>query len=155
MNNIYKKYRFKGFKPYLKDIYNKKVSCGGHLCCIITGIPIKYIQTLHPDDSKGWCEEWVITFLNLAGYSLIEVPEFFEDKRKGFERIFYPDHLMVYLLGIDAKEMTWACSYKGRIFHGQDLFRGLNGCDVFTNCPIEKMWVCTLTKKIIKNKKGF
>jgi hypothetical protein len=152
MKNKYLKYRLRNFKPYLKDIYNEDVSCGGHLVSMITGIPIKYVQNLHPDDSKGWSEEWVLAFLNLAGYSLLEIPKGFENSRNGFERFFYPDHLMVYLLGIDAKELTWAFAYKGKIYHGQNIFKGLNGCDVFTNCPIEKTWVCYQTRRVVRHR---
>lgn len=131
---------------------NKKVSCGGHLVTIVSGIPIKYVQALHPDDSAGWSESWVIAFLKLAGYSMYEVPQNYDETRRGFERFFYPDHLMVYLLGIDNKEVTWCCSYGDKMWHGQNMFKGLTVGEAIINCPVEKMFMCCPTSQLTTKK---
>lgn len=146
------KYRYRDFQPYLDDIYNDKISCGGHLCSIVTGIPIKHIQKLHPCDKDGWKEPWVLTFLQLAGYTLFEIPKNYDETRRHFRPFFFPNHLMVYILGIDDIEATWACSYGDRMYHGGDLFQGFTVGEVLINCPIEKMWMCCPTKQLTKKR---
>lgn len=143
----YNKYRLPNFKPYTKELKREDCSCGGHLCSIITSIPIDCIKNLHPKNDD-WKEAWVKTFLKLAGYYLLEVKPNVICQRKGFERIFYPDHLIVYVLGIDSRESTWCCVYKNKIFHGQNLFDGFNGFDILNNFPIERMWLCVPIKKL-------
>lgn len=147
-----KKYVFKDFKPYLKDIDNKKVSCGGQLVSIITHIPIKDIGMLHPDDKDGWTNEWVMTFLKLMGYSTYEIPKGYQDTREKFEIFFGEKHLMIYILGIDGGENTWACSYGDKMYHGQRLFEGVKVGAVLINCPIEAMWMCCPTKQLSKSR---
>lgn len=142
----YQKLRFPKFKPYLKEINSDKCSCGGSLVNVITSVPLKLINHLHPCN-EDWTTEWVETFLFLCGYKLIQVPDNFVDKRKGFKKIFYHDHLLVHLLDIDKNEWTWCCSYKHEIFHGQHLFKDMNMGEVFLNAPIRKTWICVPIKK--------
>lgn len=149
---MYRKLRFPTFKPYLKEIYREDCSCGGHLVSIITGVPLKFIKNLHPDNTD-WSLEWVTSFLALAGYNLVEVHNNFIDKRKGFGPTFHPDHLMVYVLGIDKNESTWACSHRGKVYHGQHLFKKLSGVDILNNYPLERLWICYKARKKRANHK--
>lgn len=142
----YKKFRFPSFKPYLKEIDREDISCGGHLVSVITKVPVDLVQNLHPCN-EDWSDEWVETFLLLCGYKMIEVTSEFVDKRKGFKKVFYSDHLLIHLLDIDRNECTWCCSYKHKIHHGQDLFGGMNMGEVFLNAPIQKTWICIPIKK--------
>lgn len=139
------------FKPYLKEINSETVSCGGHVVAAISGIELKYIRDLHPCN-EDWSFEWVRTFLFLAGWGLVPIDKDFYNKRDGFQKLFHPHHLMVYLLAIDKRESTWACSHKGKVIHGQRMFDGMTGVEVFNNAPIEMQWCCAPLKQIKKLK---
>lgn len=140
------KLRIKNFKPYTKEINRDDCTCGGHLCAVISGISINHIKKLHPQNDD-WSEDWVRTFLLLSGYEMIEIDKSFLEKRRGFKVKIKKDHLIIVLIGIDKREMTWACVYKDKCYHGQDMFKGMSGFDVFLNCPLYKMWICHKARK--------
>jgi hypothetical protein len=139
------KYRYKNFVPYLNDIENEKVYCGGHALTIITGIPLRYIATLHP--KNHWEEKWVLTFLKLCHYDLLELRRDFYECRKGFEKLVYPDHLKLLLLGIDKRELTWAVAHNGAVYHAQHLFKNVTEGEVLLNCPVIRMWLVCPSKE--------
>lgn len=137
---MYDKYLFKGFKPYLSEIKREDCSCGGHACSIITGTPIDIIKKLHPSN-KDWSFDWVEAFLRLQHFELKEVPKNFDCKRSGFTSVFRPNHLMLGVLGVDKKELTWSVIYNKKIYHGQNVFKDLTMGEVLLNYPIQKLYL--------------
>lgn len=137
---MYQKLKSPGFKPYLKEIEDDSVSCGGLAVNVVTGISLDYIKDLHPSNDD-WSEEWVLSFLNLAGYYAIKVPDEPRKYRKKWKSFLTPTHLLLAVLLVDEKESTWAVIYKDKVYHGQNLFKGLSSGEVLLNCPVQELWI--------------
>jgi hypothetical protein len=146
---MYKKYRVENFKPYTKELSRKDVSCGGHIACVVTGIPLDDIHKLHPRNDD-WSTNWMEGFLSSQGFYLKRIQANFYNKRKGFKPVFFDDHIIVYVLIIDKNESTWALSYKNRIYHGQNAFENLTGFDILANYPVQEMYLCFPKRKCKK-----
>jgi hypothetical protein len=148
---MYEKLKFPGFKPYLKEIDDDSCSCGGHVCSVISHISLDYIKDLHPLNDD-WSEEWVLSFLALAGYESFKVPDELRKYRKKWKPFLCRKHLLLAVLMVDEKESTWAVIYKDKVHHGKNLFKGLSAGDVILNCPVQHIWIITKTPQYKKKR---
>lgn len=149
---MFKKYTFSRFKPYLKEINSPICSCGGHILSLVTGISLKHIHNIHPKNDD-WRHEFMESFLKLSGYNLKLIPNDFYLRRRGFNHVFSPNHLLILVMAIDKKMSTWSCAYKGKVYHGGSPFEDMNPSEIFLNYPIELMWICYPDKSVRRGKR--
>lgn len=137
---MFRKFLWPGFKPFLKDLYNRDCNCGGTALSIITGIRTKEIHKIHPSNDD-WTVRFMLNFLKKRGYDVLELNYDNFGKRRGWKKVFSKYHLILAVLFVNKKEATWVIIYKNKIYHVGNPFKGMDTGTILLNFPIEDYYL--------------
>ena len=147
MHEPYRKYEWPGFVPHPKWLKSRKYSCGGAALGFITGIDPNEMLALKGFLPKGADKDWktpiVLGALSKLGYYTFSLPRYHHIDRSpiGYYTSITPIHVVLAVIGIDSGEWTWCVFHDGKLYHLNDIFKGIPAFEVMLNCPISEMYL--------------
>lgn len=146
---MFEEFLWPKFKPATKYMHNEHCSCGGTALSIIMNVCPCKIHSKHPDN-ENWGIGWMCNFLARHGYKYVEIKKDMLRYLSRYNRspIIRPTHVVLGIMSIDNEESTWFVSYRGKIYHVNNMFGYVPVTTLLLNNPIEKLF---LVKKMTKN----